>query len=284
LLLLAGLTALLLPITRLGQGLQQVGAMDAAGLALAVLLLVLFLRRQRHVPEPIVPLGLLRLPVVMAGCGMVFVCFFVMIALTLLVPLRLQVVAGLAPGAAALQLLPLTLGIPIAAFAAGRFIHRTGRVSPLQRIGVALVPVGLLAAALGPPTAGLASALVLLMLGFGFGLQMPSALLIVQHAVPHTLIGTATALTTFFRLLGGAVGVAVLGTVVLALLRADLPAGAASSGLEAWAVPGGPAAAVPDRAFRLALGAAAVFSLLALAGTRRLPAGRLHEQRPAAPE
>src|SRR5262249_42721799 len=47
----------------------------------------------------------------------------------------------------------------------------------------------------------------------------PSGLVATQNAVPQAQMGIATALTAFSRLLGGAVGVAVLTTVLIALLR-----------------------------------------------------------------
>lgn len=285
-LLLAGLTALLLPITRVGQGAPLLAPAQLGGLALAVALLVAFGWHARRTPEPILPLGLLAQPVVLACSGMLFVCFFVFIALTLLVPLRLQLVGGLAPGEAALHLLPLTLGIPIAAFTSGRYTYLTGRVRPLQRAGVWLVPLGLLATAATPPTGGWTMSAALLLLGVGFGFQMPTTLITVQQSVPRAQLGTATALTAFFRLLGGAVGVAVLSSVLLALLRERLDPAVLAQGLEALlahaatgssAAAGSGALAVSDLPFRDTLWLSAAVSLLAVMCARALPDVRLRD-------
>jgi hypothetical protein len=70
-----------------------------------------------------------------------------------------------------------------------------------------------------PPQAVVPAALVMIVLGLSIGLQLPSGLVATQNSVPPQQVGIATALTAFSRLLGGAVGVAVLTTVLIALLR-----------------------------------------------------------------
>jgi EmrB/QacA subfamily drug resistance transporter len=283
-LLLGGLTALLIPITRVGQGTPWGDAWNLIGWALAVALLAVFVLQQRRHPDAIVPMALFANRTVVACCGMLFICFFNFIAMSVLVPLRLQLGAGLSTADAALHLLPLTLAIPCAAFASGRWLSRTGRVLPLQRVGVTLVPLGLLAMGFGHPTGGVAS-LALVALGIGMGLQMPTTLITVQQSVPRDQVGTVTALTAFFRLLGGAIGVAVMSSVVLLLLRAHLPAGVASAGggldgdglgrlLDAAR---GTGAGISDAPFRQVMWLGAGVSLVSLWLVARLPDLRLHD-------
>jgi hypothetical protein len=63
--------------------------------------------------------------------------------------------------------------------------------------------------------------------GLGLGLVMQVLVVAVQNSVPHSQLGTATATATFFRTIGGAFGVAILGAVfnsqVLSHLRATAP-------------------------------------------------------------
>ena len=257
LLLLAGLTAALVPITRVGQGGAWFDAFNLAGWALAALLLFGFNRQQRRHPEPIVPIALLANPVVVACCGMLFLLFFNFIALSVLVPLRVQMVAGLNATDAALHLLPMTLAVPIAAFIGGRWLARTGRSRPPQQLGVALVPIALLGLSFAPTT-GPAAVLGLVAVGLGMGLQISTTLITVQQAVPRPMIGTVTGLTGFFRLLGGAIGIAVLSTITLLLLRAQLPTAA-------------------DIAFRQLMQVCALVALPALWFVRRLPDLRLND-------
>ena len=290
LLLLAGLTALLIPITRVGQGTPWGDGGNLAGWALAAVLGVVFVRQQRHHPAAIVPMGLFANRTVVACCALLFICFFNFIAMSVLVPLRLQLVAGFSTADAALHLLPLTLAIPCAAFASGRWLSRTGRVLPAQRLGVALVPLALLTLGFASATGAVAT-FALIALGLGMGLQMPTTLITVQQSVPREQIGTVTALTAFFRLLGGAIGIAVLSSVVLLLLRNDLPPGVTSLDGEGLgrlldaargaALAGAPAS---DAAFRHVMWLSAGVSLLSLWFVGRLPDLRLHDAPEAARE
>ncbi|MEO8058144.1 MAG: MDR family MFS transporter [Burkholderiales bacterium] len=282
LLLLSGLTAFLIPITRLGQGTPWNDAANAIGWAIALVLLALFIVQQRRHPDAIVPMALFGNRVVVASCALLFVCFFNFIALSVLMPLRLQLVAGFSAADAGLYLLPMTLAIPTAAFLSGHWLYRTGRVLPAQRLGVLLVPLGL--ATLGFTTAtGLLAAAALVVVGIGMGLQMPTTLITVQQSVPREQIGTVTALTAFFRLLGGAIGIAVLSSAALLLLREHLPAGVSSlSGeglgtmLDAARAAHG-ASMGSDGAFRQVMQVSAAVSLISLWLVTRLPDIRLHD-------
>jgi len=278
-LLLVGLTALLVPITRVGQGTAWNEWFNLAGCGLAIALLAAFVAHERGHPQAIVPLGLFRDRIVVACSALLFICFFVFIALSVLVPLRLQLVGGLSPGDAALRLMPLTLAIPVGAFLGGRWLYRTGRVLTLERLGVALVPLGLLASGLLPPTT-LAATAALVVIGFGMGLQMPTVLITVQQSVPPAMIGTVTALTSFFRQLGGAVGIAVLSAITLWLLR-EPPAMSSFGGAVAPAVAGVPATA-DDAAFRAVMWISALIALLPLWLVTWLPDLRLNDVAPAA--
>ena len=291
LLLLGGLTALLIPITRVGQGTPWGDAWNLIGWAIAVALLAVFVLQQRRHPEAIVPMALFANRTVVACCALLFICFFVFIAMSVLVPLRLQLAAGFSAADAALRLLPLTLAIPAAAFLSGRWLYRTGRVLTMQRLGVVLVPLALLALGFGAPTGPLA-ALALVVLGTGMGLQMPTTLITVQQSVPREQIGTVTALTSFFRLLGGAIGIAVLSSVVLLLLREHLPAGVAAlgagpldgEGLGRLLDAARAGHAVSDAAFQQVMRLSAGVSMLSLWFVTRLPDLRLHDAPGAAEE
>jgi EmrB/QacA subfamily drug resistance transporter len=278
LLLLAGLTALLIPITRVGQGTPWSDAGNLFGWAIALALLVVFVRQQRRHPEAIVPMALFANRSVVACCGLLFICFFNFIAMSVLVPLRLQLSVGLSAADAALHLLPLTLAIPAAAFLSGRWLYLTGRVLPAQRLGVVLVPIALAALGFSAAT-GWVAAVALVLLGIGMGLQLPTTLITVQQSVPREQIGTVTALTSFFRLLGGAIGIAVLSSVALLLLRDHLPAGVQSFDSQGLAQLLDPSHSdhLGDDAFRQVLRLAALVSLASWWFAARLPDLHLHE-------
>ena len=170
-LMLLALTALLVPITRVGQGTPWTDALNLGCLTAGTVLLAAFIAQERRHPDPMVSLAMFENKVVVACCALVFICFFNFIALSVLVPLRSQLVSGLTATEAGLRLLPMTLAIPFAAFLSGRAMHRTGRVLPALRWGACLVPVGLTGLGFSTPTSPWA-ALWLVLAGLGMGLQI----------------------------------------------------------------------------------------------------------------
>jgi len=214
-----GLSGVLVFLTRLGQGHSPLAPQTIGLLLAGVAGLVLFVWQERRAADPVIPLTMLGVPTVAICCLTLFLCFFQLIAMSVLLPLRFQVVGGAHADTAALRLVPLTLAIPFGAYISGRLMSWSGRYKPLQMTGCLVAPVAIVALAFTPPQSVLLAALVMIVLGLAIGLQLPSGLVATQNAVPPQQVGIATALTAFSRLLGGAVGVAVLTTVLIALLR-----------------------------------------------------------------
>ncbi len=274
-LLVVGLTALLLPISRIGQGVPILEAVNVALFAAAVVVLALCVVHERRTAEPIVPLDLLAIPTVALCFGILFIAFFQLVAVASLSPLRFQMVAGVAADDAAWRLLPLTFMIPTGAFLAGRVMLATGRHRPLQLAGTAALPVALLALAFTSPREALLTALLMIVLGVALGITLPSSLVAVQNAVPREKLGVATAGTAFFRSMGGAIGVAVLSAVLFAAMGAAIPRGPVGEGATRVEASD---PALADRSFRLVFLIAALTSTLAFALARRVPDHRLGDR------
>lgn len=220
-LLSVGLTALLVAITRAGQGVAWNSPQNVELVAAATVLLVAFVFWEGRATEPIVPLRLFRIPAVALCCAVLFLAFFNLVGLSVLMPLRFQIVAGATADTAAWRLIPLSLMIPGGAFVAGRLMLSSGRYRPIQLAGSAIVPVALLAIAFADVHGIILTALAMAAAGFGIGLQFPTSLVAVQNAVPPQNIGIATATTAFFRSMGGAVGISLLSSVLMATLQAN---------------------------------------------------------------
>jgi EmrB/QacA subfamily drug resistance transporter len=131
------------------------------------------------------------------------------------IPLYLQIVKGATPTEAGLQMLPMTLGIMIASVVSGQLISRSGRYKIYPVIGTALVVVGLvLFSRVTADTDLWKTMLVMFLFGYGLGNCMQPLVLAIQNAVPPRDIGVATSSATFFRQMGGTLGVAVFLSVL----------------------------------------------------------------------
>lgn len=225
-----GLTALLIAITRIGHGTPLSESINIFLMVTSVTSLLVFGWHENRIAEPIIPLHLFRNRTVSVCCVTLFIGFVQLISMSVLLPLRSQMVAGVAADMSALRLLPLTLSIPLGAFIAGRLMSKTGRYKALQLGGAVAASLAAFAVALTTPHQVLQMALVMSVLGVGIGFQFPTGLVATQNAVLPKYIGLATALTSFSRQLGGAVGVAVLTSVLIASLQGALPGVLTGSG------------------------------------------------------
>ncbi|WP_019634752.1 MDR family MFS transporter [Actinomadura atramentaria] len=132
-----------------------------------------------------------------------------------LIPLYLQLVKGYSPTKAGLLTLPLMLGIMSLSMVSGQITSRTGRYKIFPVIGSGLLVVGMLMLfGLTADTSLVYVDAAMFVVGAGLGLNMQTIVLAMQNAVPPRDIGVATSSTTFFRQLGGTLGVAVFLSIV----------------------------------------------------------------------
>jgi EmrB/QacA subfamily drug resistance transporter len=141
----------------------------------------------------------------------------------MILPLYMQIVHGASPTKAGLLMLPMVLGMMSGALVSGQIISRTGRTRVFPRVGSALLVVGLLLlSTTSADTSLLVIDLFMLVLGVGLGNCMQPLLLIMQSAVPPSEIGVATSSATFFRQIGGTVGVAVFLSILFSTVGANI--------------------------------------------------------------
>jgi EmrB/QacA subfamily drug resistance transporter len=227
-LMTVGLSMLLVGVTRVGQGYSWLDKGNLALFAVGIVLTCAFLWQEARAREPIIPLGLFKLPTVTISCMLLFIAYFQSMSLSVLIPLRLQMVTGSSLEAASYQLVPLALTVSLGSFTSGRLIARIGRYKPFQMLGTGIMTVAVFALAFIDPRATVLGMLCMALGGIGIGFLFPSSTVAAQNAVPQRHIGVATATTSFFRSLGSAIGIAVLSAVLLAALREHAPAMVAS--------------------------------------------------------
>jgi MFS family permease len=157
-------------------------------------------------------------------------------------PLFLQVVSGASATNSGLLILPLMLGLLSASMASGQIITRTGRYKVFPVAGCAVASLALyLLSTMGTSTTQATVTVYMVLLGVGIGLTMQTLVLSVQNAVRITELGVATSSVSFFRSMGGAIGVAAFGAIFTSRLahRGTSPAAYADSitGVFLYAVP-----------------------------------------------
>ncbi|WP_433785761.1 MFS transporter [Actinomycetospora sp. CA-101289] len=133
-----------------------------------------------------------------------------------LVPQYLQIVTGSTPTEAGLEMLPLVGGLMVSSIVSGQLTSRTGRYKIFPVIGLGLMTIGLVLFhfRLHYDTPYGEVALLMVVFGLGVGLCMQTLVLAVQNAVPAKDMGVATASATFFRQMGGTLGVAVFLSIL----------------------------------------------------------------------
>jgi EmrB/QacA subfamily drug resistance transporter len=187
----------------------------AGGIAVAAMAsLGLFVLIEATARDPILPLALFRNRVFAAACAIGLIVGLALFGSITLMPVYLQVVRGVSPQLAGLQLTPMMGGVLITSIASGQAISRLGRYKLFPIVGTAIMAVALqLLSTLGLQSSVWLASGYMLLLGLGLGLVMQVLVLAAQNAVPYHHLGVATSGATLFRSIGGAVGVALFGGI-----------------------------------------------------------------------
>lgn len=185
-----------------------------AGVGLA-LISVLFVRRERRAPEPVLPLALFRNPVLRVATAINFTSGLLLWCGIFFVPQFVQQVREVSPTRSGLVLMPLMFGAALGTLVTGRLVARTGRYRTWPIAGSVLMTVAMvLLAGLDEGSPVLAAALPALLLGTGAGFVMQPSLLAAQNGADPRQLGTATSTTLLFRTLGNTVGIPVFGGIL----------------------------------------------------------------------
>jgi EmrB/QacA subfamily drug resistance transporter len=221
--LTAGVSALILVTTWGGNQYQWDSPVILSLAIVGSALLAIFLRVETRAAEPIIPLKLFRSRVFSVASSIGFVIGLAMFGAIIFIPLFLQLVYGVSPTSSGLRMLPLMAGLLTASILSGRAISRIGRYKIFPIVGTAVTTLGLfLLSRLEVDTAPWLASVYMLVLGVGIGLVMQVVVLVVQNDAPPRDIGVATSTATFFRSMGGSLGVALFGAIFAARLAHEL--------------------------------------------------------------
>jgi EmrB/QacA subfamily drug resistance transporter len=232
----------------------QVVALFAASAALWAL----FAGRLLTAREPFIPLSILRGRVTSAITCAGFFSIGTIIGITIYTPLYCQTAIGASASVSGIALIGFMAGATLGSLLTGRLLTRLTHYMRVPIVGLVLAIVTLIVLAAYSGQLSLGSfTLLLMVLGAAIGPMYQTSTIVMQNAVKLYQLGTATGALNFFRLLGGAIVVAVFGAIVLG--NSGEQVGAAS--LEGF----GARPAEFAVAFRFVFLAAAAFLAIALA-------------------
>lgn len=185
-------------------------------LACSAVLWAAFALRLRLATEPLISIEVLGNPIVLGGTLAMFLLAAATVGLTVYLPVYLQSVLGLSASQSGTAMLAYLLGTVVGAMACGRLIARVTHYKRIALAGLAfsivcLAFMGWVAEGASLPLIELLTACV----GIGTGTTFPVCTVSVQNAVDRAHLGVATGMLAFLRSLGGALGVAMLGTIAL---------------------------------------------------------------------
>jgi DHA2 family multidrug resistance protein-like MFS transporter len=195
--------------------------MPVLSIVAGLLVGALFVRRQLNIESPLIDV---RITAFSASLGTYFFGIFVVVGYFLFISQYLQLILGLSPLEAAVWSLPSAVGFIVGSTIAPRIIHRF-RPSVVMGVGMAIAAVGT-AMLIGLSVDGdgslllIAGASVIISIGLAPVITLATELIV--GSAPPEQAGAATGISETSGELGGALGIAILGSLGTAVYRAEL--------------------------------------------------------------
>jgi EmrB/QacA subfamily drug resistance transporter len=191
------------------------------GLAFISLIALSVVERAR--PDPLFPGRLFGNSVARSGFALSFCNAVCMMGATFLLPLYFQFMRGADASSSGIQLMPFLFAFVVLSYVGGKMARRVGRTKWLMVAASAITGAGLILMATADETTGaLLSTVYVVIVGGGIGLIQPCITMTVQNAVDPFDLGVATSGTLLFRMIGGAFGATMVGSIVTGVFNADL--------------------------------------------------------------
>lgn len=221
--------------------------------AIALIGLVGFVAWERRTEHPMLPMDLFGNFHFSFGAGVITFAFFVMFGFFFLMTQFLQFVRDYSPLDAGVATLPLAFTLVLVSPRSATLAARVGTTTVVTA-GFAFIATGFLVlSTVGASTSYLVIALSLMLLGCGMGITTAPATGSIMSAVPLNKAGVGSAVNDTTREVGGALGIAVLGSIANSAYRsaidsdvlAQLPPGAAGAAGESVGAALGVASTLP---------------------------------------
>ncbi|MEP7054320.1 MAG: MFS transporter [Actinomycetota bacterium] len=273
LLSLVGLSALIFGIIQ-GPENGWTSRSVSAAIVVAAITLPLFLIWERRTEHPMLPLALFRDRRFSLGSGVITVAFFVMFGFFFLLTQYLQLARGYSPLGAGLAGLPVALMFVVVSPRSAGLAARFGPAR-VMALGFGVVAAGFaVLTTVSVSTPYIVIAVALALLGAGMSLTAAPATSEIMTSVPLSKAGVGSAVNDTTRELGGALGIALLGSIANTAYRSginldglQLPAAAHAAASESIGAASAVAATIPGGAEVSARAAAAFTDAFTLANS-----------------
>jgi DHA2 family multidrug resistance protein-like MFS transporter len=232
---IAAILAVIYGLKEIVQG--GVGPQPAAAILAGLVIGFLFVRRQAKLADPLIDIRLFRIPTFSVSLATNIIAIFVAVGYFLFVAQYLQLVLGLSPLQAGLWSLPSAVGFIVGSNLAPRFVHRFRPAivlsGALALAAIALAMLTQVESANGVAVVVPASVVISLALSPVFTLTTE----LIVGSAPIEKAGVASGISETGAELGGALGIAILGSIGTALYRSELasaiPAGISGEAVDA---------------------------------------------------
>ncbi|UPO78787.1 MDR family MFS transporter [Arthrobacter sp. Helios] len=249
-------------------------------------------------PEPIIPLSMFKNRTFTLAVVASISVGVSMFGTSVFLAQYMQLARGATPTESGLLTIPMMAGLLISSTLFGTVISRTGKWKAIMVSGAVLAVVGtVLLSTLDYQTSLVLVGIYMAILGAGLGMLMQNLVLVVQNSIEVKNLGVATSAVTFFRSLGGTVGVSVLGSVLGTIVSSQIKDGigalapadqaAAAAALGSGTIPKvselpGAIAALVESAYGVGVGSVFLYSvplaIITLIGVIFLPNASLGRQ------
>lgn len=190
--------------------------------ALGGLLMAAFIAWERHSDHPMLDVGFFANPRFTAASTAVTLVFFALFGSMFLQTQYLQFVLGYTALQAGIRVGPVALVLMVVAPLSARLVERIG-TKLVVASGLAIVSVALVILSFATPTSGYPLVLAsMLVMGLGMGMTMAPATESIMGSLPRAKAGVGSAVNDTTRQVGGALGVAILGSLLASTYRSSL--------------------------------------------------------------
>lgn len=216
-LLSTAVSLLLIWVTLAGDSFEWWSLQTALMVGGAIVAAALFILVELRSGEPLIPLTLFRNRTFTLAVVASIATGIAMFGASVFLSQYMQLARGATPTQAGLMTIPMIAGLLLASVGVGALITRFGHWKPYLIVGSVLLIAGsYLLSTIHYDTNFALVSLYMLLLGAGVGMTMQNLVLVVQNTSKPTEIGVASSGVTFFRSLGGTIGVSIMGAALAA--------------------------------------------------------------------